>query len=109
MRSLHRMCLTATVLALSASSAFAQGGPGGGPGGGGGGGFAAFQKFREQHKYTFQLTSTLTRGLMECQRSKSTELKPDQAKKILAVIEPLKKQPKLTQDQAKATLQKLQK
>lgn len=75
------------------------------------GGFnpAAFQKFREQHKYTFQLRTTVTAGFTELERMKSTQLTPDQAKKILSVLTPLRKQPKLTQDQAKATIQKLQK
>jgi len=75
------------------------------------GGFnpAAFQKFREQHKYTFQLRTTVTAGFTELERVKSTQLTPDQAKKVLSVLTPLRKQPKLTQDQAKATIQKLQK
>lgn len=75
-----------------------------------GGGFnpAAFQKFREQHKYTFQLRTMVTAGLTELERVKSTQLTPDQAKKVLSVLTPLRKQPKLTQDQAKATIQKLQ-
>jgi uncharacterized membrane protein YgcG len=74
-----------------------------------GGGFAAFAKFRDQHKYTFQLRTMVTSGLMECERSPTTRLKPAQAKQLLAVLAPLRKQPKLTQDQAKAAIQKVQK
>jgi len=100
-----RVILSALLAALPAGVVLAQG-PGGG---GGGGGFAAFQKWRDQHKYTFQLRTMLTGGLAECERSKNTELKPAQAKSILAVLTPLRKQPKLTQDQAKGAIQKLQK
>jgi len=71
--------------------------------------FEAFRKFREQHKYTFQLRTMVTAGLMEIERSKSTQLKPEQAKKILEILTPLQKQPKLTQEQAKQAIHKLQK
>ncbi|MCC6484178.1 MAG: hypothetical protein IT209_04955 [Armatimonadetes bacterium] len=69
---------------------------------------AAFQKFRSQHKYTFQLSTTVFRGLAECERTDSTKLKPAQAKQILSVLNPLRKQSKLTQDQAKSAIQKIQ-
>lgn len=98
--SVFAVCLTS----LAAAAALAQG-----PGGLGGGGFAAFQKFRDQHKYTFQLSTTLRSGLTEMERSKSTQLKPAQAKQLLGVLAPLRKKPKMTQDEAKATLQKVQK
>ena len=69
--------LLAAALAGAAVPVLAQGPP---PGGGG---FnrAAFMKFREQHKYTFQLMTTTSRGLMECERTPQTRVKPDQAKK----------------------------
>lgn len=73
-----------------------------------GGNMAEFQKFRAQHKYTFQLSATVYRGFSELERTPSTKLKPAQAKQILTVLNPLRKQSKLTQDQAKATIQKLQ-
>lgn len=69
---------------------------------------SAFAKFREQHKYTFQLLTTTTRGFTECERSQGSRIKPDQAKRVLALLTPLSKQPKLTQDDAKAAIQKLQ-
>lgn len=98
--------LVAGITVFAASAVLAQGPPGGG--GAGGFNMGAFQKWRDQHKYTFQLRTMVTRGLMECNRSKSTELKPDQAKKVLDALKPLRKQPKLTQDQAKGTIKKLQ-
>ena len=106
MRPVKTLLLAAT-LAGAAVPVLAQGGA---PPGGGGGGFnpAAFMKFREQHKYTFQLSTTTGRGLMECERTPQTRIKPDQAKKIIGVLTPLKKKPKLTQDEAKAAIKKLQ-
>lgn len=95
---------------LVAGAAIAQGPPGGGgPGGPGGFDRAAFMKFREQHKYSFQLRTMVRNGLQEVERSKSTQLKPAQAKQVLAVITPWKSKPKMTQEEAKASIQKLQK
>jgi hypothetical protein len=106
MRPLARTLLVLSVTGLSASAVLAQGPPGGG--GPGGFNFAAMQKWRDQHKYTFQLQTTVTRGIQEMERSKGTELKPAQAKQLLAVLTPYRKQPKMTQDQAKAGIQKIQ-
>ena len=41
-------------------------------------------------------------------RSQTTRVKPEQAKKLLNVLNPLKKQPKLNQEQAKAGIKKVQ-
>jgi hypothetical protein len=105
MRPAHKLLLIGALAVLPSASALAQPPPGGG------GGFnpAAFQKWRDQHKYTFQLRTMVTGGIMECERSKSTQLKPAQAKQILGVITPLTKKPKLKQDEAKAAIQSVQK
>jgi len=99
MRPVRAFLLATTLTALPAAAALAQGS-----------GFnpSAFAKFREQHKYTFQLLTTTSRGFTECERSQSSRIKPDQAKKILGLLAPLRKQPTLTQDDAKTTIQKLQ-
>lgn len=65
-----------------------------------------FRKWREAHKYTFQLTSTL-RGLEMLDRDAKTKLTPAQAKKILAVLQPLRNKPKMTQDDAKKALKQI--
>lgn len=64
--------------------------------------------FREKYKYTFQLTQMVTH-VGEIDKDKKYTLKPAQAKAILAVLKPLRTQPKLTQDQAKSVLIKLKK
>ncbi|GIV14909.1 MAG: hypothetical protein KatS3mg022_0344 [Armatimonadota bacterium] len=63
----------------------------------------AWRKWREAHKYTFQLTSTL-RALEEIDKDPRTKLTPAQAKKILAVLQPYRNKPKMTQDDAKNAL-----
>lgn len=65
-----------------------------------------FRKWREAHKYTFQLTSTL-RGLEMLDKDAKTKLTPAQAKKILAVLQPLRNKPKMTQDDAKNALKQI--
>lgn len=65
-----------------------------------------FRKWREAHKYTFQLTSTL-RGLKMLDRDAKTKLTPAQAKKILAVLQPLRNKPKVTQDDSKNALKQI--
>jgi len=62
-----------------------------------------FRKWRETHKYTFQLTSTL-RALEQIDKDPKTKLTPAQAKKILAVLQPYRDKPKMTQDDAKNAL-----
>ena len=64
--------------------------------------------FREKYKYTFQLTQMVSH-IQEIDKDKKYTLKPAQAKAILAVLKPLRTQPKLTQDQAKSVLIKLKK
>jgi len=95
MRPLTRMLAVGLIAALPVSIAVAQGS-------------SAFTKFRDQHKYTFQLRTMVTSGMMECERSPATKIKPAQAKQFLTVLKPLRTQPKLTQDQAKAAIQKVQ-
>jgi hypothetical protein len=103
MRPQSKLLLAVPLAGAIATAALAQ------QGAGGGGGFSQFAKFRDQHKYTFQLQTMVTGGLMEMERSPSTKLKAAQAKQVLTVLNPLRKQPKLTQDQARASIQKLQK
>ena len=89
--------LIALALAIVfATSALAQQ-PGGGQ-----------NSFREKYKYTFQLMQMVTH-IGEIDKDKKYTLKPAQAKAVLAVLKPLRTQPKLTQDQAKAALIKLKK
>jgi hypothetical protein len=102
MRSRAAFLTGAAVLGLAGSVALAQGPPGGG-------GTSPFARFREQHKMTFQLQTMVTRGLTECERSKNTELKPAQAKQLLSVLNPWKTKPKMTQEEARATIQQVQK
>jgi len=64
--------------------------------------------FREKYKYTFQLMQMVTH-IGEIDKDKKYTLKPAQAKAVLAVLKPLRTQPKLTQDQAKTVLIKLKK
>src|SRR5687767_15931313 len=73
--------------------------PPGAPGGGGGG-MAQFQKFREQHKYTFQL-QRMIRGLGEIDKDPSTKLTSGQAKGLMGVLKPWQAKDKMTQDDAK--------
>lgn len=95
------ICKTAifAILALIiASASFAQGpgGPQSGP----------FAQFREEHKFTFQL-SQMVRHIGEIDKDPKHALTPAQAKQVLAVLKPLRTQPKLTQDQAKQALKDL--
>lgn len=62
-----------------------------------------FRKWREAHKYTFQLTSTL-RAIEQIDKDPKTKLTSAQAKKILAVLQPYRNKPKMTQDDAKNAL-----
>lgn len=62
--------------------------------------------FREEHKYTFQLTG-MVGGIGRLEAGTKAPLTPAQAKSILAVINPLKAQDTLTQDQAKEALRSI--
>jgi hypothetical protein len=62
-----------------------------------------WRKWREAHKHTFQLTSTL-RALAEIDKDPRTKLTPEQAKKVMAVLQPYRNKPKMTQEDAKNAL-----
>jgi len=74
--------------------------------GNGAGGANRFAQFRESHKYTFQLTR-LAGNIGKLEEEKKAPLTPAQAKAVLAVLEPLRGKPKLTQDDAKVALKGL--
>ena len=66
-----------------------------------------FQKFREEHKYHFQLRETFLKlGELE-KKGGQTALTKDQAQKLLAIFQPLTKKEKLTADEAKEVLKKV--
>ncbi len=65
-----------------------------------------FRKFREEHKYTFQLTDTVV-ALGELEKQNRHALTPAQARKVNTVLARVRKQPKLTQEQAKQALKDL--
>lgn len=68
---------------------------------------AQWQKFREEHKYHFQLRETFFKlGELE-KKGGSTALTKAQAKKLLAIFQPLTKKEKLTADEAKEALRKI--
>lgn len=68
---------------------------------------AQWQKFREEHKYHFQLRETFLKlGELE-KKGGQTALTKDQAKKLLAIFQPLTKKEKLTADEAKEALKKI--
>jgi len=64
--------------------------------------------FQEKYKYTFQLMQ-MVRHIDQIDQDKKYTLTSAQAKSVLSVLKPLRKQPKLTQDQAKQTLKDLKK
>jgi len=64
--------------------------------------------FREKYKYTFQLMQ-MVGHIQEIDKDKKYTLSADQAKKVLAVLNPLRSKPKLTQEQAKQALKDLKK
>ncbi len=66
-----------------------------------------FVQFQETHKYTFQLMG-LVGNIMRMERDGKTPLTAQQAKELLAVLQPLRKQEKLTQDDAKAAIRDVQ-
>jgi len=68
---------------------------------------AQWQKFREEHKYHFQLRETFLKlGELE-KKGGPTALTKDQAKNLLAIFQPLTKKEKLTADEAKEVLRKV--
>lgn len=93
MKKLFRsIVLSLTLAAFAAGMCAAQA-----PGGGG------FAQMREKYKYTFQLMQTV-RHIGEIDKDPKYTLSPAQAKQVLAVLQPLRSKPKLTQDQAKSAL-----
>jgi hypothetical protein len=99
MKVTNRIIAAAALVALAAAAAFAQG-----PGGQGQGG--QFNQMREKYKFTFQLMS-MVRHIGEIDKNPKYTLSPAQAKKTLAVLQPLRSKPKMTQDQAKNALKGL--
>ncbi|HEY3378574.1 MAG TPA: hypothetical protein VGL77_13875 [Armatimonadota bacterium] len=71
--------------------------------GSGGGGRAQMAAFRESHKYTFEV-SRMTGNIARLEKMGIAPLSSEQAKQILTVLQPLRTQPSMTQDQAKATI-----
>ena len=67
-----------------------------------------FEEFRKSHQYTFQL-SRLVGNIGRLEEDSKTPLTSKQAKAVLAVLTPLRKQPTMDQDQAKAAIRDLQK
>lgn len=66
-----------------------------------------WQKFREEHKYHFQLRETFLKlGELE-KKGGQTALTKEQAQKLLAIFQPLTKKEKLTADEAKEALKKI--
>lgn len=68
---------------------------------------AEFEQFREDHKFTFQF-SRLVGNVGRLDKETDTPLTQDQAKKILAQLEPLRKAESMNQDEAKDNIKKLQ-
>lgn len=99
MKTFGKIVALAVLTMLVATTAFAQA-----PGAGGGN--PQFAQFREEHKFTFQLMQ-MVRHIGDIDRDPKHTLTPAQAKKVGAVLKPLRSQPKLTQDQAKQALKSL--
>lgn len=59
-------------------------------------------QFREEHKFTFQLIR-VAGGLQRLERT-NYPLSPEQAQRILAVLTPLQKKPKLSQEDARTAM-----
>ncbi|MEI6519284.1 MAG: hypothetical protein WCO98_04505 [bacterium] len=68
---------------------------------------AQMEQFRADHKFTFQLTR-LVGNIGRLDGETDTPLTQDQAKKILAQLEPLRKATSMNQDEAKDNIKKLQ-
>jgi len=98
MKKLGKFAALALLTISAASAAFAQApGAGGNP---------QFAQFREQHKFTFQLMQ-MVRHIGIIDRDPKYALTSAQAKKVVAVLKPLRTKPKLTEDQARDTLKSL--
>jgi hypothetical protein len=95
-----RIIAAAALMALAATASFAQGPGGQGQGGG------QFAQMRTKYKFTFQLMS-MVRHIGEIDKNPKYTLTPAQAKRTLAILQPLRSKPKMTQDQAKNALKGL--
>lgn len=95
-------------LAPAPSRLTGQASPAAGAGGGNSGAFREqMTKFREEHKYTFQLTR-LVGNIGRMEQEGQNKLTAAQAKAMLGILQPLRKQPKLNQDDAKEVIRSLQ-
>lgn len=115
MQYMQKILLPLAAVAFMAGSAHAQGG---GPGGGGGGSFMAnlppaarakmdaWRKFNENHKNYRQLGQTM-RAIGEMDKDPKTKVTKDQAKKIMAAVQPWSSKPTMTDDQALAVNKKI--
>lgn len=63
---------------------------------------------REKYKYTFDLMQ-MVRHIGDINKDAKHALTPAQSKQVLAVLKPLRSQPKLTQDGAKDVMKRLKK
>ena len=106
MLKLSRVIIASLLLVLLSAAAGLAQGPGGPPPPMGGQGGGQWSQMRERSKYTVQLMQ-MTRHIMEIDKDPKYTLTKAQAKKVLVVLQPLRKKPKLTQDEAKSTLKKL--
>lgn len=97
MRNTPKRLITALIMALFIAGAALAQGPFG----------AGSSKFREEYKYTFELIQTMNQ-IDAMNRDTRSGFDRAQAKKVLTIINPLQKQPKLTQKQAQQALAKLQ-
>jgi len=66
----------------------------------------SFQQFRDEHKNTFALMSRVGK-IARLEKEQKAPLTAEQAKSLLAVLQPLRSQPTLTQDQAKEALKQV--
>jgi hypothetical protein len=82
---------------LASVACLAQNAPGG-----------QFSQMQEKYKYTFQLMS-MAHHIEEINKDPKYTLTQTQAKQVLAVLQPLRSKPKLTQDQSKEALRNLKK
>ena len=71
-------------------------------------GSSQFSAMREKYKYTFQLMQ-MVGHIGDIDKDKKYTLTPTQAKKVLAVLNPFRSKPKMTQDQAKQVLKDMKK
>ena len=107
MLRLLRLIIASVLLVLLIAAAGLAQGPGGPPPPlQGGQGNSQWSQMREKYKYTSQLMQ-MTQHIAIIDRDSKYTLTKAQAKKVLGVLQPLRKKPKLTQDEAKATLKKL--